>query len=42
MTEVMARVICAACGWCGRRKTGQIVTCPRCGEWATYEVEGSG
>lgn len=37
MTECMARVICAACGWRGRRKTGQIITCPQCGEWATYE-----
>lgn len=38
MTERMARVICAACGWRGRRKTGQIVTCPCCGMIAKHEV----
>lgn len=42
MTETMVRVICAAYGWRGRRKTGQTVTYPRCGEWATYESRGEG
>lgn len=37
MAETMARVICGACGWTGRRKTGQIVVCPRCGGIAGYE-----
>ena len=32
MKEVMATVVCAHCGWTGRRKTGQTVLCPVCGE----------
>ena len=37
MKEVMATVVCAHCGWTGRRKTGQTVLCPVCGEWATFD-----
>jgi Zn finger protein HypA/HybF involved in hydrogenase expression len=34
--EIMAKVICANCQWTGRRKTGQLVTCPKCGMYATF------
>lgn len=37
LKEIMASVICAACGWQGRRKTGQIVVCPKCGKCATFK-----
>ena len=36
--ETMARVVCATCGWTGRRKTGQIVVCPRCGGICGYDT----
>lgn len=36
--ETIEKVICASCGWKGRRKTGKLVECPRCGEVATFDV----
>jgi uncharacterized Zn finger protein (UPF0148 family) len=38
MKEVMEKVICAHCGWTGRRKTGQLVDCPKCGNGATFDI----
>ena len=34
--ETRQPVECACCGWTGKRATGQIVTCPKCGGWATF------
>jgi len=39
MTETMQRVECGACGWTGRRKTGNVVMCPRCGKPAAFQPE---
>ncbi len=33
-SRIMMPVECGACGWQGRRKTGQIVQCPKCGSFA--------
>lgn len=38
MKEVMVKAICASCGWRGRRKTGQLIFCPKCGECATFDT----
>lgn len=32
-------VACGSCGWTGRRKPGQIVTCPKCGAIAGFQGE---
>lgn len=34
--ETRQPVECGACGWTGKRATGQIVTCPKCGKPATF------
>ena len=34
--ETRQPVECACCGWTGKRMTGQIVMCPKCGGWATF------
>lgn len=39
MTETLAPVECASCGWTGKRKTGKIVECPKCGEIAAFQIE---
>ena len=39
MKEKIAPVECGACGWQGRRKTGQIVQCPKCGSFAAFQIE---
>lgn len=36
--EVMANVVCGACGWTGKRKTGKLVFCHDCGECATFDI----
>ena len=36
-TETRQPVICASCGWTGKRLTGTTHTCPKCGEWVTFE-----
>ena len=36
--EVIAKVICANCGWTGKRKTGKLVFCPECGKCATFDT----
>lgn len=33
-------VTCTACGWNSRRKPGKIVTCPKSGEIAAFQMEG--
>ena len=38
MIETIQRVICANCGWVGKRKTGKSVFCPKCGEMATFDI----
>lgn len=30
-------VECGACGWTGKRKPGNPVTCPKCGAWAAFQ-----
>lgn len=37
--EVMANVVCASCGWKGKRKTGQLVECPACKSTATFDIK---
>ena len=37
--EQMMRVECGGCGWKGRRKSGKIVQCPKCGGIAAYQCE---
>lgn len=32
-------VVCGACGWHARRKPGNIVWCPKCGEQAAFQCE---
>lgn len=32
-------VICAKCGWTGRRKPGNIVQCPKCFGIAAFQPE---
>lgn len=39
MNEVIANVVCASCLWKGRRKTGRIVYCPRCGKCACFDIQ---
>lgn len=34
--ETRQPVECACCGWTGKRMTGQIVMCPKCGQPATF------
>ena len=41
MNEVMAKVVCASCGWQGRRKTGKLVDCPSCGRCAGFDIDNS-
>lgn len=36
--ETMQPVECGACGWKGRRKTGTVVVCPKCGSIAGFQV----
>lgn len=36
MPETRQPVECGACGWTGKRMTGQIVMCPKCGQPATF------
>lgn len=36
MTETRQPVECGTCGWTGRRMTGNTVTCPKCGSYATF------
>jgi transposase len=37
----LSPVTCAACGWSGKRKPGKLVQCPKCGNWAAYQVEAA-
>jgi hypothetical protein len=30
--------VACACGWTGKRKPGKLVTCPKCGSFAAYQV----
>lgn len=38
MSGSTEKVICASCGWVGRRKPGKLVFCPECGNCATFDV----
>lgn len=38
MRETMQPVECGGCGWKSRRKTGNTVTCPKCGGFAAFQV----
>ncbi|HET7412464.1 MAG TPA: hypothetical protein VFJ18_07350 [Pararhizobium sp.] len=31
-------VECGGCGWTGRRKPGNLVQCPKCGEFAGFQM----
>lgn len=35
-TETRQPVICAACGWTGKRMTGKTHVCPKCWAWVTF------
>ena len=37
--ETIANVVCASCLWKGRRKTGRLVFCPKCGKCACFDIE---
>jgi hypothetical protein len=37
-TETMQPVECGACGWRSRRKTGNVVICPKCSSIAAFQV----
>lgn len=32
------KVECAGCGWTGKRKVGNVVTCPKCGAIAAFQM----
>ncbi len=36
--ETIQPVECGACGWTGRRKTGNIVVCPKCSAIAGFNI----
>lgn len=42
ITETRQPIACAACGWTGKRMTGQPVTCPKCGAPAAFQWKGEG
>lgn len=40
--ETRQPVVCASCGWTGKRLTGQVVMCPKCGKPAAFVWEPPG
>lgn len=38
MGETMQPVECGACGWTGRRMTGNVVICPKCKGIAGFRI----
>lgn len=32
--------VACACGWTGRRLPGKPVTCPKCGAFVAFQMEG--
>ena len=36
--ETRQPVICASCGWTGKRMTGKTHTCPKCGAFLVFNL----
>lgn len=34
---MLLSVECGGCGWTGKRKPGNLVQCPKCGEFAAFQ-----